>query len=409
MNNGISPAFDSIKVVETASAIAGPTAGRILADWGADVIHIEHPVRGEVLRSQSKLRQRGKAIISDIDYAAQNYNRNKRGMTLDLRQDDGKEIIYRLLEKADVFLSNFRPRELKKFKLEYDTLSQLNPRLICANVSGYGRKGPDRDLPAYEPTGYFARSGMFHLLQVPGMHPPHHPMGAGDSVTGLALACGIITALFMRERTGLGQEVDVSLFHTGVFTISRDIAGSLVTGQDMKQIDRKDMSNSLVTCYQTKDGRWLRFAVNQPDLYWSRFCQAIEREDVEHDPRFASFEPRIQNHAALFTILEEAFLTRTLDEWKVRLNEGGIPWAPVQNLPEVTADPQARANDFFVPFDHPTYGPIELVANPIKISKSPETIRMPAPEFSQHTEEILLEHGYTWEDIPRFKEQTVIA
>ena len=402
-------AFEGIKIVETASAMAGPMAGRLLADWGADVIHIEHPVRGDIVRSQANVRRRGKAIISDINYSDENYNRNKRGMTLDVSKEAGREIICRLLKKADVYLSNFRPRELKKFNLEYDTLSQLNPRLICANVSGYGRKGPDRDLPAYEPTGYFARTGVFHVLQVPGMHPPHNPVGSGDNITGLALACGIITALFMREKSGIGQEVDVSLFQTGVFAISFDIAGSLVTGQDMKQVERKDMENAMVTCYQTKDGKWMRFAVNQPDAYWSRFCRAIEREELEHDPRFVSFEPRIQNHTALFNILEEVFRVRTLDEWKVRLDEAGIPWAPVQNLPEVTADPQARANGFFVPFDHPTYGSIELVANPIKLSKCPAAVKMPSPGFGQHTEEVLLEYGYTWEDISRFKEEGVIA
>ncbi|MFC2006492.1 CaiB/BaiF CoA transferase family protein, partial [Chloroflexota bacterium] len=367
------------------------------------------PVRGQITRSQAAARRVGKAIISDISYDEQNVNRNKRGMTLDVSQESGREVIYKVLKEADVFLSNFRPRELKKFKLEYDTLSQLNPRIICANVSGYGRKGPDKDLPAYEPTAYFARTGMFHVLQVPGMHPPHNPVGSGDNIAGLALACGIITALFMRERSGVGQEVDVSLFQAGVFALSFDIAGSLVTQQDMHQVERKDMRNALVTCYQTKDGRWMRFAVNQPDLYWSRVCQAIEREELEHDPRFASFEPRLENHVALFNILEEVFLSKTLDEWKVRLNEAGIPWAPVQNLPEVTADPQARANDFFLPLDHPTYGRIEVVANPINISKSPATIRMPAPEHNQHTEEILLEYGYTRKDIVEFKGKGVIA
>jgi len=401
-------ALEGIKVVETAMVYAGPMASRLLADWGADVIKIEHPVRGDIARSESAKRG-GKAIPSDINYRLETFNRNKRGITLDLSQDGGREIIYKLLEKADVFLSNYRPRELKKFKLEYDTLSQLNPRLIYANVTGYGSRGPDRDLPGYEFTSYFPRSGMLHLLQVPGTHPVQPPLGLGDNVAGLALACGIMTALFIRETTGVGQEVDVSLFHTGVYALSLDVAGSLVTGQDRQQVDRKDIANVLVNPYQTKDGRWLFLGVSQPDLYWSRFCRAIEREDLEHDPRFASFEPRIENHIALFHILEEVFLGKTLEEWKIHLNEAGLPWAPVQNLPEVTADLQARANDFFVSYDHPTYGRIEVVANPIKLSKAPSTARMPAPELGQHTEEVLLENGYTWEDIARFKEQGVIA
>ena len=161
--------------------------------------------------------------------------------------------------------------------------------------------------------------------------------------------------------------------------------------------------------YKTKDGRWLRLTVVRPDLYWSRLCKAIEREDLEHDPRFASLEPRLENHTALLYALEGAFATKTLAEWQVRLTEAGLAWAPVQSLPEVITDPQARANDFFVPFDHPTYGRIELVTSPIKLSKTPASIRMPAPELGQHTEEILLEHGYTWKDIEQFKERAAIA
>jgi crotonobetainyl-CoA:carnitine CoA-transferase CaiB-like acyl-CoA transferase len=218
-----------------------------------------------------------------------------------------------------------------------------------------------------------------------------------------------MAALFVREKTGVGQEVDVSLFQTGVHTLSLPVAGSLVTGQDLRQVDRKDIANALVNPYQTKDGRWLFLGISQQDLYWSKFCQAIEREDLEHDPKFVSFEPRIENHVTLFQILEETFLGKTLEEWKVRLNEADLPWAPVQNFPEVTTDPQARANDFFVSYGHPIYGHIEGVANPIKLSKSPATVRMPAPEIGQHTEEVLLEHGYTWEDIERLKEQGIIA
>ena len=344
-----------------------------------------------------------------LNYIAGNHNRNKKGMTLDLSQEGGREVIYKLLEKADVFLTNFRPRELEKFELEYETLSQLNPKLIHANVNSYGRKGPDRDAPGYDYLAFWARSGLLHVLLKPGITPLITPGAMGDRMSALALALGIMTALYVRERTGVGQEVDVSLFNVGVFGIADDIGGALVTGQDLQQPDRKDMLNVVLTYYQTKDGKWLRLGMGQPDPYWSRFCQAIEREDIEHDPRFESFEPRIDNHDALFHILKEVFLSQTLDEWKVRLTEAGLPWAPVQSLPEVIADPQARANDFFVSYDHPTYGRIESVANPVKLSKTLETVRTPAPEFGQHTEEVLLEYGYTWEDIERFKQQGVIA
>ncbi|MFC1534103.1 CaiB/BaiF CoA transferase family protein [Thermodesulfobacteriota bacterium] len=394
-------------VIETASVLAGPMAGRLLADWGADVIHVEHITRGDIVRS--RVAGGGGQIDSEIDYIAENYNRNKRGMTLDLAQEDGREIMYKMLSKADVYLSNFRLHELEKFKLKYDMLSQINPRLICASLTGYGKKGSDRDLPGYESTAYFARSGMLHVLQVPESRPTVNPSGLGDNIAGLSLAYGIMAALFMREKTGEGQEVDVSLFNTGIFAISLDIAGALATGQDRQPLKREDYGNALTNLYRTKDNRWLRLSMNQPDPYWSRFCHVIERKDLENDPRFKSFIPRIQNHIELFNIVEKVFLTKTLEDWKNRLNKAGLPWAPLQNLPEVIADPQARANDFFDSYDHPVYGPLEIVENPIKLSKSPKREKISAPQFNQHTEEILLEFGYTWSDIEKFKNNKIIA
>jgi crotonobetainyl-CoA:carnitine CoA-transferase CaiB-like acyl-CoA transferase len=405
-----------IKVIETSSGIAGPVAGRLLADWGADVIHIEHPVTGDMGRDTRRLLTSyrthllaGRNIPSDINYSVENNNCNKRGMTLNLSKESGQKIIHTMLETADVLLSNFRPRELKKFNLEYQTLSQLNPKLIHANITGYGSKGPDQDLPGYDFNAFWARSGILRVLLTPEMDPFTTPVGLGDRVTALALACGIMTALFIRERSGIGQEVDTSIFNTGIFVNSHDVGAALVTGQDRQNANRQDLANVLLGSYKTRDGRWLRIAINQPDRYWSRVCQAIGRNDLENDPRFASFNSRIENHNALFTILEEMFLTRTLDEWKVILTEAGLPWAPVASLPEVVSDPQARANDFFTSYDHPTYGHMEIVANPIKLNKTSVVVNRPAPEFGQHTEEILQEYGYSWEDIAQFKEQGVIA
>ena len=412
----MSLALDGIKVIETASGMAGPMAGRLLGDWGADVIHVEHPVRGDMGRDARRLlgtlyakATSGRRIPSDINYSVENHNCNKRSMTLDLSQDNGQKILYRMLGKADVLLMNFRPRELKKFNLEYGALSRINSGLIYANVTGYGRKGPDQDLPGYDFNAFWARTGILRVLLTPDMVPPTTPMALGDRTAALAFACGIMTALFVRERTGIGQEVDVSLFNTGVFVNANDIGGALATGHDRQNVNREDLGNVLLGSYRTKDNRWLRIAVNQPDRYWSRVCAALELEDLEHDSKFASFESRIENHIALFRILEETFLTRTLDEWKVRLTEAGLPWAPVSSLPEVISDPQARANEFFAAYDHPTYGPIEIVGNPMHLSKTPASVRKPAPEFGQHTEEILLEYDYTWEDIVQFKAQGVIA
>jgi crotonobetainyl-CoA:carnitine CoA-transferase CaiB-like acyl-CoA transferase len=406
--------LEGIKIIETASGMAGPMAGRLLGDWGADVVHVEHPIRGDMSRDARRILAgrkilSGRSISSDINYSHENHNCSKRGMTLDMSHETGREIIHKMLEKADVLLSNFRPRELSKFGLEYETLSRSNPGLICANVTGYGMKGPDRDLPGYDFNAFWAKTGILRVLLTPDMEPPTTPVALGDRVAALSFTCGILAALFAREKTGMGQQVDTSLFNTGAFVNASDVGAALVTGQDRQNVERRGLANVLLGSYKTKDGRWLRLAVNQPDRYWSKVCHALGQDELEHDPRFEDFIDRMENHVALFDILEEAFLARSLDEWKVRLTEAGLPWAPVASLPEVISDPQARANDFFAGYEHPTHGYIEVLANPAHLSRTPAAVQKPAPEFGQHTEEVLLEYGYTWEDIAEFKEKGVIA
>ncbi len=344
-----------------------------------------------------------------------------------------------MIEKADVFVTNLRPFEKKRYRLEYGTLSQINPKLIYGSLTGYGKEGPDRDAPAYDTTAYWARSGIPHRLRAHGVASPGYTAAFGDNVAALGLAFGIVMSLYVRQKTGVGQEVDLSLFHTGVYQMGFDIAGALITGRDFEDwmMDRykddeekmtrraelrdavkeaisplrdffsENITNPLSGVYETKDGRMLTFVILQPDLYWSKFCRAIGREDLENDPRFNSFEARVENCTTLYHIFKDIFLTKTLAEWKPLLKE--LPYSLQQNFVEVINDPQARANDFFVPVDHPTYGSIEVIANPVRLSRTPATIRMPAPEFSQHTEEVLLELGYTWEDIAQFKEGGVIA
>jgi len=396
-------ALEGITIVELAQLAAAPMAGRLLADLGAEVIHVEHPIRGDTWRSL--MASQGDS--PSVNWNWENYSRNKKSISIDVSSEGGKRIIHKLIEKADVFLTNMRPLEVEKFGLDYENLSRVNSRLIYACLTGFGKLGPDKDEPGYDHTAYWARSGIAHMM-LPRNIPPDCRLGAfGDNFGGMALAFGIATALFVRERTGQGQEIDVSLFHTGVYQLSFHIAQALIDGQDQQRVERTDMPNVLMNTYQTKDGRWILLAILQPDRYWPNLCRAIEREDLENDPRFDSFETRINNHMALLNILDEVFRAKTLEEWKVRLD--GIPFAPVQSLPEVIHDPQAVANEIFVSFDHPTHGPISMVASPVKFSKTPATVRAPAPEFGEHTEEILLECGYTWEDIEKFKHDGVIG
>jgi crotonobetainyl-CoA:carnitine CoA-transferase CaiB-like acyl-CoA transferase len=402
-------ALEGLKVIELATVAAGPMTGRFLADWGAEVIKIEHQVRGDMMRYFQREYVAGKSVETDIPYLWENYNRNKKSVTVDISKEKGREIVLKLVKDADVLISNMRPREFKKFRIEYETLCKLNPRLIFASITGYGKKGPDADLPGFDVSGFWARSGIMNVLPEPDMPPPFSRPTFGDNITGMSLALGIMTALYTRDKTGVGQEVDVSLFNTGLWVLTFDIAGALVTGQDAPNRTRREVLNPLANIYQTKDDRWLYLALVTPDPYWSRACKVLGRGDLENHSDFSTFNARQINHTKLYDIVSGIFRSKTMTEWEKLLNTAGLPWAKAQKPSEVIVDPQAIANETFVEVDHPTLGKFKQIANPVKLSKTPATVRTTAPEFGQHTEEVLLTLGYTWEDLAELKQDGVIA
>ena len=390
----------------------------------------DSPKTGDSWRIYQAGQDTGRAgAPSEINYNWENFNRNKRSVTVDISQKGGQEVLYKFVKEADVFLTNLRPFELKRYNLEYDTLNKQNPRLIYAALTGFGKKGAEKDAPAYDATAYWTRSGIPHMFTRLGMPQSGFRPAFGDNVAGLALAYGVMTSLYVREKTGKGQEVGVALLHAGLYQLSFDIAGALATGLDYEDwredpppdivaaaeaglaparaFYRSKAPNPLAGRYTTKDNRVITFVALQPDRYWGKFCRALGLVELEDDPRFNTIEGREENNGILYPILDEAFAGRTLDEWKPLLE--GIPYAVHQSLREVINDPQARANDFFTAYDHPTHGRLEVLANPVMLSETPATMRMAAPELGQHTEEVLLEYGYTWEDIARLKEQGIIA
>jgi crotonobetainyl-CoA:carnitine CoA-transferase CaiB-like acyl-CoA transferase len=400
-------ALEGIRVIDLTQQGAAPMAGCLLAQWGADVIHVEHPVRGDGGRG---LQPGGVGSIQQhrVNYVWELVNFNKKSLTTDLAQQEGREIIYRLAAKSDVFLSNLRPREMKKFEMQPETLREINPKIIIANLTGYGPKGPDADAPGWDDSAYFARAGIIHTMSEEEGVPVSSRPAFGDFPTGMVCACGIVVALFARERLGIGQELYTSLFNSGVWASMFDIQGALLTHRDPPEQRRDSVRNPLGNTYKTKDGRWIKLTMLQPNPYWPGFCQAIDQEGLENDPRFGSIQKRAENNIALIKIIEEAFVRRTAEEWKTRLTEFGLSFGLIQKPSEVANDPQARANEFFTRVNHPTYGPIELVLAPIKFSKTPGMFRTPAPEFGQHTEEILLELGYGWDKIKQLRDKKVI-
>jgi len=426
----MSTALKGIKVIDCSQVAAVPMCARILGDFGADVIHIENPVTGDYWRNFLKAQvDSGQACPSEFDYNWENYNRNKRSVTVDLTKESGQAIMHNMVKQADVFLSNLRSFELERFKLEYETLNKINPRIIWGNVNGYGKSGPDKDLPAYDATAYWSRAAIPYVMSQPGMPVWGYRPGIGDNVVGMSLAYGVMQALYLREKTGLGQEVDVSLFHTGLFQISFDVSGSLITGKDFAdwrtsppvELQQQalgimmqlmafyniKMTSPLTGAYFTKDARTIMFIILQPDRYWAKFCKALGREDLLENHKYDTIEGRAEDLMQLRQIFSERFLTKTLDEWRPLLE--GIPYAPNQSLLEAANDIQATESGCYVSYEHPQKGVIRQVANPVIMSKDPASVRMAAPEFGQHTEEVLLEYGYSWEDIAKFKNEGTIA
>ncbi len=426
----MSTALKGLKVIDCSQVAAVPMCARILGDFGADVIHIENPTTGDYWRSflQAQVAS-GAACPSDFDYNWENYNRNKRSVTLDLTKETGRAIMHKMVAQADVFVSNLRSFELERFKLDYKTLNTINPRIIWGNVTGYGKTGPDKDLPAYDTTAYWSRAAIPYVMSMPGIPVFGYRPGIGDNVVGMSLAYGIMQALYIREKTGVGQEVDVSLFHTGLFQISFDVSGALITNKDFTDwrqpapIEMQQQAlgaimqlmafygvkatSPLTGAYFTKDSRTIVFVILQPDRYWVKFCKAVGREDLLENHKYDTIEGRAADMTQLRQIFAERFLSKTLDEWRPLLE--GIPYAPNQSLKEAVNDIQGVASGCFVSYEHPQGGVIRQLANPVMMSNDPASVRMPAPEFGQHTEEVLLEYGFSWEDIARFKEDRTIA
>jgi crotonobetainyl-CoA:carnitine CoA-transferase CaiB-like acyl-CoA transferase len=371
---------------------------------GADVIKIEEriggdPGRGLVWRSdQTKL-----ATYFEC------HNRNKRGISLDVRKDQGREVLYQLVKNTDVFVQNFRPGVVDRLKIDYQTLSQINPRLIYASGTGWGSKGDDARKPAFDVLAQ-GRGGLLSVTGEPDEPPPLVQVnGAADWIGAVTLAYGILVALLARERTGEGQQVEVSLLGAQSWYGQLGLQRALFSGKTPKRASRKRLGNPLYNVYQASDEKWLVVGALQSQRFWPSFCQMLEMPELENDPRFLSIQERSANAAELTTYLDRVFFSKPRDEWVRRLESVDIPCAPVQDYGELAEDSQLIVNGNIIDFDHPNAGPVKIVGNPVKLSKTPWQMRMPAPEFGQNTEEVLSEvGGYSWEEIEQLRSDQVL-
>lgn len=398
--------LEGIRVVEYAIWHAGPGAGAILGDMGADVIKIES------FKGDPERMARGLGAVRFDDEKTEDWsflfelsNRNKKGICLDIKKEKGREVFHRLIESADVFLTNLRNSTKPKIGIDYTTLSGINPKIIHASVSGFGLKGPMSDIGAFDPMGQ-AVSGMMFLTDTD--EPILLQTVVLDQMTSIAASYAVLSALLVRERQGIGQEVHVSLYSAALWLMHANL---LVTGlmksNPVKAWDRL-VNPPMRNCYRCKDGNWIMGTHNPEEKYWPKFCELIQQTHLLEDSRYADEGERAKNGAELIPIIDKVFLTRTRDEWMVMFRENGLMFAPVQKMKEVLTDPQAAANNYVIDFDHPIFGKVKMPGFPVTYSANRVGTETLAPDLGEHTESVLRGIGYGKTEIESLEKEGVI-
>lgn len=392
--------LEGIKVVEMATFIAVPAVGRILADLGAEVIKIES-AKGDNLRYTAPNEGRPSDPHEDINFDLE--NGGKKGIVVDLRTDKGREVLFKLLDDADVFLTNWRPQALARKNLTYDDLKGRYPSLVYASLTGYGEKGPDKDLPGFDYTAFFARSGWSGSLYQKGTVPSNLIPALGDHQGALALTVGVLAALFRAKTTGMGEKVSTNLLHTAVWVQSFQIQGAQYGdefGGVSYPFDRRDNQLPYQPAVQTKDGRFLQVMGPNFGIYYSLIMKAIGREDVLDDPVLSDQKEMIRTGRVgeAYDIIQEGFKQKTAAEWAPILTELDIPFALCKTYEEVVKDEQAWANDIFCEVDYPR-GPKAMVRTPIDLEETPLPEYEKAPLLGADTVSVLEGLGYEQSEI----------
>ena len=404
----MSGVMKGIRILEVAQYTFVPAAGAVLADWGADVIKIEHPVQGDSQRGL--LRVDGKENTANINFLMEHSNRGKRSLGLDISSDAGRTLLYEIAKESDVFLTNFLPEARAKLKIDVADLRAVNPKIIYARGTAHGDKGPERKKGGFDATDYWARSGSGMGSRGPSEMPAMQPgPGYGDSIGGMTIAGGIAAALFNRERTGEPSVVDISLLSTGMWAMGAGLAGSMLAEQTggSSPIAGASFINPLVGIYRAKGGGTLMFTMLQGHRYWADTVQHMGRPELADDPRFATPEAFDENSDAGRAIIQEIIETATLEEWRDRIGPMKGQWGAFQTLTQIPSDPQVIANEQIREVEVGDGSTFRLVANPVQFDGVSPDLRK-GPEHAQHTEEILLEMGIEWDRIAKLKESGTI-
>ena len=399
MNDNI---FSGLKVVDFASFIAGPSAAVILSDFGADVIKVEPPT-GDMWRIGHKIPPQPQA---QDPYPFHLANRNKRGITLDLKSPNARQVLERLVRWADVLIVNTPHPARTRLQLEYDDVARWNPRLIYADVTGFGDKGPDANLPGFDITSFWARSGLLSMTRDAGEPPTWPVAGSGDNVTAVGLYAAIVTALYRRERTGKGSYVTTSLLAEGVWSASVSIQAALCEAKFFGPHDRKNPANAALNVYRASDGTWFVLIVTPDKL--AALAKAIGRADLLMDPRFSDPAKLIQNMSQLTAILDDVFGSQPMTHWYEVFNGVHVTFGAVRGPQEVVKDPQLRLNDIIVPLEG-AGGKLEsTISSPIQVHGVTKVPAKRAPALGEHNEQVLEQLGFNATEIEGFRASRAI-
>jgi CoA:oxalate CoA-transferase len=372
-------ALDGIMILDLTRVLAGPFCTMVLADLGAEVIKVELPRTGDDSRSA------GPFIRGESTYFM-SLNRGKKSLTLNLRHQEGKAILKKLVRKADVLIENFRPGTMKKLELDYPILSNENPRLIYAAISGYGQSGPYRGKPAYD----FIVQGMGGVMGLtahPGGPPTRVPVAIGDITAGLFAAIGILSGLRERDRSGKGQMIDVAMLDCQVSLLENPLARYFATGEIPVPVGNIHPTLNPMGAFPTKD-RYIIIGIGNDNL-WKMFCEVVDKKQWIEDERFITNAKRTENSAQLVELLEGLFRTRKTADWLALLENAGIPCGPITTVDEVANDPHINFREMIISTQHPVAGEVKMAGVPIKMSRTPGAVGAPPPILGEHTIEVL--------------------
>ncbi len=391
--------LDTITVLDLSRALAGPYCTLMLADMGAQVIKVERPGTGDDTRGW------GPPFIDGQSAYFLSINRNKKSVTLNLKEKEGKEIFYTLSENADVIVENFRPGTTEKLGIAYEDIRSINEKIIYCSISGFGQTGPYKTRPGYD----LILQGMGGLMTMTG-EEKRPPVKIGVAITdiaaGMFAAYGIVLALYTRERTGTGQYIDTSMLDCQVSWLTYQAGNFFATGESPKRLGSAHPTIVPYQAFETTSG-YINVAVGSEKL-WHNFCQAINHQELADNPHYRTNRDRVEHRKELITRLQEIFSEKTTEEWLRALQEKGVPAGPIYTFDQIFSDPQVLHRNMLVEMEHPAAGIIKQTGVPVKLSKTPGSIELPPPLLGEHTAEILTSLGYTDDEIKTLEEKGVI-